>query len=251
MTKENVLFSIIGVLLGFIVGFFFANSVNQRAAAPRVAEASAANQSELPPGHPDLPVNTVKDQQTLLPAAEDAGRKARDASEDFDAQMKAAELYYKANRFEDATEFLLRANQLRPDNYDVVVALGNINYDTGQYENAEKWYTAALVKRPDDINVRTDLGLTFFLREPPQIERAITEFRRSLGRDPLHEQTLQNLVVALTRKGDTTEARSMLERLEKVNAGNPKLPKLREELERARGGNSSGNSNNSAAPAGR
>ena len=30
MSKENILFSVVGVLLGFIVGFAFANTVNQR-----------------------------------------------------------------------------------------------------------------------------------------------------------------------------------------------------------------------------
>jgi tetratricopeptide (TPR) repeat protein len=238
MSKENVLFATVGLLLGFIVGFFFANSVNQRAAVPR-ADSSAASAREadgsLPPGHPDVPSNAVKEQQSLEPAAADASRKAREAADDFDAQMSAAEINYRAGRYDDSIEFLLRANKLRPDNYEAVVALGNVNYDAGRYDQAEKWYTAALVKKPDDVNVRTDLGLTFFLRQPPDIERAISEFRRSLERDPQHEQTLQNMVVALSRKGDLTEAQTMLTRLESANPNNQTIPRLREELEKKGG----------------
>src|SRR3712207_7921773 len=54
------------------------------------------------------------------------------------------------------------------------------------YETAEKWYAAALAKNPDDLNVRTDLGLTFYLRQPPNIERAIAEDRKSTRLNSSH-----------------------------------------------------------------
>lgn len=148
--------------------------------------------------------------------------------------MEAAQLYYQINRFDQALEFLERANKLRPDNYDAVVWLGNVNYDAGRYETAERWYAAALAKNPTDINVRTDLGLTFLLREPSDVDRAIAEFRRSLERNPRHEQTLQNMAVALVRKGNTAEAEATLAKLAEVSPGNPALPQLRSDLERSR-----------------
>ena len=229
MTKENILFAVCGVLLGFIVGFFFANSVNQSAAAPRAAATNAQGgmSGQLPAGHPDVTAT----EQALAAAASEAARKAREKPDDFDAQMSAAEASYKAGNVDDSLAFLLRANQLRPDDQKVVVALGNVNYDAERFETAEKWYTAALLKNPDDVNVRTDLGLTFLLRSQPDVDRAVAEFRRSLERDPDHQLTLQNLVVALKRKGDTKEARATLERLEKLNPSNSALPMLREQLE--------------------
>src|SRR5256885_1268680 len=52
MSKENILFSVVGVLLGFIVGFAFANTVNQRGIAPT---AQAGQQTAgLPPDHPPI-----------------------------------------------------------------------------------------------------------------------------------------------------------------------------------------------------
>lgn len=234
MNKDNVLYCIIGLLAGCIVGFIFANSVNQSGTAPRqqTANSSARQNSNLPPDHPAVPSNGVADQGGAMQEQVTAQiQQARNEPDNFEAQVKAADLYYQIHRFDDAIEFLLRANKLRADDYGTIVKLGNANFETGSYETAEKWYTAALLKNADDINVRTDLGLTFFLRNPPDYERAIQEYRASLQRDPRHEQTLQNMVVVLTRVGNIKEAEEMLARLQEVNPTNEALQKLRADLE--------------------
>ena len=233
MNKENVLFSIIGLLLGCIIGFIFANSVNQRglSTGQPAAAGGARQNNNLPPDHPVVPSNTVADQEGMQAQVTEQIQQARNEPNNFDAQMKAADLYYQIHRFNEAIEFLLKANQLRPDDYGTIVKLGNANFETGSYETAEKWYAVALLKNPDDINVRTDLGLTFYLRNPPDYERAIKEYRGSLQRDPRHEQTLQNLVVALTRTGNSREAEEMLARLQEVNPSNEAISKLRSDLD--------------------
>ena len=60
MKKENVLFGIIGLLAGLIVGFMFANSINQNAAIPVAASGSdpVKSNSNLPAGHPDIGSST-------------------------------------------------------------------------------------------------------------------------------------------------------------------------------------------------
>ena len=73
-----------------------------------------------------------------------------------------------------------------------------------------------LRKKPDDVNVRTDLGLTFVFRDPPNYDRAIQEFKRSLEKDPNHIQTLQNLTVAYSKKGDAANAKATLAKLESL-----------------------------------
>ena len=227
MTRENILFSIIGLLLGLNIGFIFVTAVNQRAGSSRFEAGTGGTDGS------ELPSNAVKE-QGMPSFVQAAIKQARDEPKNFDAQMKAAEIFYQIQRYDEAIEFLTRANQLQPGNNEVVIALGNANYDTGRYEIAEKWYTAALMKDPNNINVRTDLGLTFLLRDNPNIDRAITEFRRSLERDPQHEQTLQNLVVAYTRKGDIAQAQVTLTKLEQVNPGNQALSQLRSSIESAR-----------------
>ena len=202
MNKENVLFSIVGVLVGFIVGFVFANTANRAglAAQPAATAAAAARQVEgLPEGHPPVEPSQVRpgvDEAALAAAVKLAGE--------------------------------------QPENYEAKVALGNMLFDAERFEDAEKWYAAALKQNPKDVNVRTDLGLTFLLREPAQYDRAVAEFRHSLEAEPAHPQTLQNLIVAYTRKGDLAAAEATLAKLKAASPQSPAVEQLRSGIEQAR-----------------
>lgn len=235
MTKENTLFIIIGLLAGCIIGFMFANSVNQNAGT-RIPVTTAAMQnpagmppnSALPPNHPDIAATNA----AMQPQVQAAVDKAKAEPDNFEAQIKAAEINYQVQKFEAAIEFLKQANKLKPEDYETIVNLGNAYFDANNYEESDKWYSAALAKKPDDVNVRTDLGLTFIFRDSPNYDRAVQEFTRSLEIDPNHVQTLQNLTVAYTKKGDAANAKSTLARLEISDSTNSAIAKLREEIQK-------------------
>lgn len=244
MTKDNFLFSIIGILLGFIIGFMFATSAIQRTAPPRASSPAVTSMppdAELPPDHPPVSANAAADQSAPSQETLAALQKAKSEPKNFDAQMDAARRLYEQRQYDQAATLFESANKLQPDNYDAITALGNTYFDAGRYDLAEKWYTNALAKKPDDINVRTDLGLTYFFRKPPDIDRAIKEFRASLQRDPTHEQTLINLIIVLSEKGDTKEAQATLAQFEKAYPNNVALPKLRSRVEAIAGTEASQN----------
>jgi len=232
MNKENILFGIVGLLAGVIIGFMFANSVNQQGMVASTSPATGASNTVLPPGHPEIQGGQNQQSMASVPEVQAAIDQARKEPDNFDAQMKAAEFYNQIQRFDGAIEFLTRANQLKPNDYDVIVQLGNSNFDSDKYTEAEKWYARALTMKSDDINVRTDLGLTFIFRDPPNYDRAIQEFNRSLQIDPDHVQTLQNLTVAYTKKGDAEKAKSTLTKLEQVDPSNSAISKLREDIKK-------------------
>lgn len=232
MKKDSILMGIIGLLVGLIVGFIFANNINQRGNVATGPAQGVQQNGALPPDHPAIPQNGAQSGPDMQ-SVQEAINLAKSDPNNFTAQMKAADYTYQIQRFDDAIQYLQRANQLQPDNVDVFVQLGNVNFDANRFPEAEKWYAAALQKKPEDVNVRTDLGLTFMLREPADLDRAIKEFRASLERDPKHLQTLQNLTVALTRKGDAAQARTVLAKLEEVSPGNPAITSLRADLDKA------------------
>jgi tetratricopeptide (TPR) repeat protein len=176
------------------------------------------------------------DQAGMQPAVKAVLDKARNEPNNLEAQMQAAQMYVQVQQFDQALELLMRANQIQPENYQVIVALGNTNFDSQNYEAAEKWYSAALAKKPDDVNVLTDRGLTFMFKAQPDYDRAVAEFRKALQYQPKHEQTLQNIVVALTEKKDAKEAQAMLDKLVEASPQNPAIPELRRKLDALKSG---------------
>ncbi|MEP6637141.1 MAG: tetratricopeptide repeat protein [Acidobacteriota bacterium] len=199
MTRENLLFAIIGILFGFIVGFIFASTMNQRAAAPL----GAASSQTLPADHPQVPAKDAQNPQQMFADVQAAIKKARGEPNNFDAQMKAAELYYQIQRYDPAIEFLLKANQLQPDNFDAVVALGQVNLDAEHYDQAEKWYKAALLKKPDEPRILASLAFTYL------------------------------------QKGDAGEAEKAIAKLEKADPSNQDLPQFRDKLATLKSGGKS------------
>ena len=231
MSRENILFAVVGLLLGYVIAFHLVFHFNQREPAAQGRLASSAGAA----GGAAVPTNDVKDRQRLASAAESAAQAAREAPKDFDAQMRAGNAALEAGDSEGAIDFLTRAVELRPDASDAVVRLGHAYFEAKRYETAERWYSEALKKKPDDVDVRSDLGLTFFLREPPETERALAEFRRALEYDPQHVPTLHNLTLVQMKTGDLTGAETSLARLEKLDPEGNNVPLLRRELEKTRG----------------
>ena len=230
MKLDNILFAIIGLLIGLIVGFMGANSINRAAlsqSSPSVApSADTSSNQELPPGHP--PIGTSGEgQQTsgAMPEVSAAIEKAKASPQDYEAQMSAADLYYQIQRFEDAAKFYEAAAKLKPGETEPMIKAGNSYFDGEKYEDAERWYTQALAKDPKNIDVRTDLGLSFFLRTPRDIDRAIKEYKTSLSMNSEHEITLQNLALAYSEKGDKENFEATVEKLKRVNPNNPVVTK--------------------------
>ena len=154
MTRDNLLFGIIGLLLGVIVGILFASSLIQRQATPTGTARNQAMPADHPPVGSDGAGGNPAGMQAEVSAALDAARKDPN---NFEAQIKAAELYYRIQRYDDAIGYLLKANQLQPDDYDTIVGLGLVNLDAGHYETSAKWYKAAQTKKPDDVRVQAGL----------------------------------------------------------------------------------------------
>jgi Flp pilus assembly protein TadD len=191
MTRENLLFAIIGILFGFIVGFMSASVMSQKY-GPAAATAGA-NQT-LPADHPPVGSQTAGNPGGMQAEVTASIEKARKEPKNFEAQVKAAELYYQIQRYDQAIEFLLKANQLQPTDYRTVVVLGMVNLDAGHFETAEKWYRAAMKMKQDDTMV------------------------------------LSGLAAATLQKGDAKAAEDAIAQLEKVDPSSVDLPQFKDKL---------------------
>jgi len=193
LTRDNFLFAIIGILLGFIIGFMLHGVMSERDAAR--ATASTQQRQQLPADHPPVGSGgTAQDQQQGMQQVQETIQRARTNPKDFDSQILAAKLEYQIQQYDEAIKFLLTANQIHPENYDVIAMLGEANMDAGHFDVAEKWYRAALVKKPDDILV------------------------------------LDGLCAVLLSANKKQAAEEMISRLAKVDPTNQDLPNFRNKL---------------------
>jgi tetratricopeptide (TPR) repeat protein len=78
-----------------------------------------------------------------------------------------------------------------PSNATPRVQLGNLYFDAERYDDAIKWYSEALKLAPSDVNVSTDLGVCYYYVNQP--DKALEQFDKSLKLDPKHAKTLLNL----------------------------------------------------------
>ena len=197
MTRDNFLFAIIGVLLGFIGGFLFAGNITQREAATR-ANTVQAGQQNLPPNHPPIDSGdqqtTGEGGQQMLASVQTAMKQARENPNDFEAQVTAAKLEYQIGRYDQAIEYLLAANKLKPDNTEVLGMLGEANMDAKHWDAAAKWYKAALAKNPNDV------------------------------------PSLDGYCFVLLQSGDANGAEEALKKLEKLDPTNQDLAQFRQKL---------------------
>ena len=126
-----------------------------------------------------------------------------------------------------------------PKNVQPRVQLGNLYFDAERYDDAIKWYAEALKLSPDDVNVSTDLGVSYYYTN--QSDRALEQFAYSLKRDPKHSKTLlnQGIVMAFGKQDldgaakawqqvvqfapDSPEAQAAKRALDSLRAAHPGL----------------------------
>ncbi|HEY3042640.1 MAG TPA: tetratricopeptide repeat protein [Vicinamibacterales bacterium] len=71
------------------------------------------------------------------------------------------------------------------------VELANLYFDAQKFDDAIKWYEAALKLNPNDVNVSTDLGVSYYYTNDP--DKALAQLDQSLKIDPKHAKTLLNI----------------------------------------------------------
>lgn len=230
--------TIVAVIVSFAGGFLLANALNRNEMNQLRAEngrlTSAAAESKKTDSDASLSDEEVRDRIA------EADKNPTDAA--YQKNLGVA-LYRYAAMKQDAAllsevgRLLNRAYENNPKDYDVVVALGNTYFDIGFYkkdnqpfEKAREFYQKALAEKPNDIDVRTDFGLTYFLSNPPEYDKAVAEFQKSLQINPKHEKSLQVMAQTLLAENKVAEAEKFVVRLREANANNQYLAQLESQI---------------------
>jgi tetratricopeptide (TPR) repeat protein len=220
--RLNVIgFGLGGIFIGFVIGFLTASSINRseinQLRADRENTRKSMSASSTAPSGNDLSDEELRDK--IAEADQDPSNAA------FQKDLGLALYRYGALKndtkiISEAIRLLDRAAKLSPSDSDIVIGLGNAWFDIG-YENkdnesltkAREFYIAALSKTPRDAGIRTDLGMTYFLEDPPNDQKAIDEFKKAIDSDPKQQKALEFIVQSLARQGDKASAQKYLDKL--------------------------------------
>jgi len=78
-----------------------------------------------------------------------------------------------------------------PKNAKPRIELGNLYFDAERYDDAIAWYEQAVALQPNDENLSTDLGVCYYYTNQP--DKALVRLDASLKINPKHVKTLLNL----------------------------------------------------------
>ncbi len=229
MRNSSVLIALIAGTVCFVAGFSFANYLNRSELSSLKGENERLKSTQDSESG-QLNLSNEEIDAKIAEAEQNSGNFAFQKSLGLGLYRYGAIKQDKAI-IERALPVLVRAHGLDANDYDVIVGLGNSYYDIGYFgkdnsgfERSREFYNKALAKRPDDIEVRTDLGLTYFLQDPPDYQAAIAEFEKSLVINPKHEKTLS--FAALAMKNQNKDAAKYVNVLRSVNPNSPTLREL-------------------------
>jgi len=152
MKSDAIAFGIAGVFFGLVAGWIIGSqqgAVTPSAAAPAQATASSPRSG--------------------------GGAPASRAAILDDTQVKA----------------LTSVAERESSNAQPRIQLGNLFFDAERYDDAIKWYSEALKLAPRNVDVSTDLGVCFYYTNQP--DKALAQFDTSLKIDPKHAKTLLNV----------------------------------------------------------
>src|SRR5579862_1546127 len=178
MKTESTVFAIAGVIFGLIAGWM----IGTQQAAQRVPTAAPAAASAPAP-------------------ANEPGTRAAVLDE---TQVNA----------------LKTVAEREPKNAQSRVQLANLYFDAERYDDAIKWYSEARALLPDDVNVSTDLGVCYYYTN--QADKALEQFEHSLKLDPNHAKTLLNIgIVRAFGKQDLAGATEVWQKVIKLAPDSP------------------------------
>jgi len=200
MSRDNVVYTVCGLLLGLVIGSFLLG--------PKLARSKLAGPDQIQSGSAPSAATTPSPESAAMPAA-------------------AAGAAGPMEQVRQQLEMLKKQVEQNPNDFDALVQLGNMYMDVSKFQQAIDYFKRALAVR-EEPSVRTDLGICY--KQSGQNENARDAFRKVAEERPDQWQAIYNLAIVDGEMKDYTAARSELAKLKQMRPDDPQVAKLEQAL---------------------
>jgi len=154
MKNKQLVTGVVGILVGFILGFFISKGLVQSSGGmnPQQSVAPTQGASQTPPDHPPA---EVMDQLVELQ------EQAKADPQNSQVRVAIGNAYYDMGRFDGAIPWYEEALLLMPENVDIRTDLGTAYLYTGNPIKAVELYQQSLEFQPDHAQTLYNIGVTY------------------------------------------------------------------------------------------
>lgn len=202
MNRNDALFLVIGLLVGFIGGYLMQDVMGDRQ-PPRLVHGEGG----------------VAATGAAMPTGPSTGNGAQ-------AQLQ--------QRMEEI-QSLERRLQSNPDDAGTILRIANLSFDVENWSRCVEMYERYLELEPASADLLSDLGVCY--RGIGQLDHALELFNQAHTMEPDHWPSRFNEAVVLgIDRDDYDAAEQVIAELRSLQPGNPQVERLAEEIERRRNG---------------
>lgn len=245
MSKNGIMFLVLGVVVGFVSGFMVANRLNRSEMDSLRIQSQAAKPGNSNSAQPDEET-LGSDEIKAKVAQADANPTNLSYQKNLGISLyRYGSMKQDAALIGEAQRLLTRADGIDPKDFDVLVALGNAYFDIGflkkdlaSFTKAREVYQRALTVKPGDADVRTDVGISYFVQEPPDYDKAVSELQAVIAANPKQSRAMQFLIQTYLKQGKVPEAEKTLAKIVDLNPADPAIADLRKMISEAKSGQS-------------
>ncbi len=198
MSRDNIVYTVCGFLLGLVIGSFLLG--------PKLARSKLAG--------PDQIQSSSSSSSFSAPSAAPESAAAAPAGSPMEQVRQQLDM-------------LKKQIEQNPNDFDALVQLGNMYMDVSKFPQAIDYFKRALAVREEPA-VRTDLGICY--KQSGQMQDARDAFRKVATEQPDQWQAVYNLAIVDGEMKDYTDARAQLAKLKQMRPGDPEVAKLEQAL---------------------
>lgn len=180
MKSKQIVVGIVGVIVGFILGFFVAQGTQKPAAM-----SASAQEGGIPENHPSP--ETMEKLKVLM-------EQANADSQNREARVALGNLFYDIGRFDNAVQWYEQALALDPKDVHVSTDLGTAYLYLGNAAKAVERYQGSLLIEPDHAQTLHNLGVAQFSENKYQEAVDTWERLASIHPDYPHMEDLKEQI---------------------------------------------------------